>query len=66
MCNKIRGVIWNIIWGGKAIRTQTKVKWDFLMLPSLNRGLGIINPKAHSEALLAKLLVRGLSFGCEP
>jgi hypothetical protein len=29
-------------------------------------GLGIINPKAQSEALLAKLLVRGLALGGEP
>jgi hypothetical protein len=31
-----------------------------------NGGLGIINPKAQSEALLAKLLVRGLALGGEP
>jgi hypothetical protein len=29
-------------------------------------GLGIIEPKAQSEALLAKLLVRGLALGGEP
>ncbi len=29
-------------------------------------GLGIIDPKAQLEALLAKLLVKGLSLGCEP
>jgi hypothetical protein len=66
MCNQIKGVIRNFIWGGKAIRTRAKVKWDSLVLPSSNGGLGIIDPKAQSKALLAKLLVRGLSLGCEP
>jgi hypothetical protein len=66
MCNQIKGVIRNFIWGGKVIKTQAKVKRDSLTLPFSNKGLGIINPKAQSEALLAKLLVRGLSPGCEP
>jgi hypothetical protein len=66
MCNQIRGVIQNFIWAGKAIRTREKVKWDSLTFTFLSRGLGIINPKAQSKALFAKLLVRGLSLGCEP
>jgi hypothetical protein len=65
MCNQIRGVIQNFIWGGKAIRYRAKVKWDSFILPSSSRGLGIINPKAQLEALLTKLLVKGLSLGCE-
>jgi hypothetical protein len=54
-------VIWNFIWGRKAIRVQAKVKWDSLTLPSSSGGLRIIDPKAQSEALLAKLLVKRLS-----
>jgi hypothetical protein len=46
MCNQIRGVVQNFIWGGKVIKTQAKVKWDSLMLPFLSGGLGIIDPKA--------------------
>jgi len=46
MCNQIRGVIWNFIWGGNAIRTQAKAKWDSLTLPFSNGSLGIIDPKA--------------------
>jgi hypothetical protein len=45
MCNKIRGVIQNFIWGGKAIRIRAKVKWDSFTLPFSSRGLGIIDPK---------------------
>jgi hypothetical protein len=28
MCNQIRGVVRNFIWGGKASNTRAKVKWD--------------------------------------
>jgi hypothetical protein len=66
MRNQIRGVIQNFILGGKAIKTQAKVKWDSLMFPSISRGLGIIDPKAQSEAFFAKLLVRGVSPDGEP
>jgi len=66
MCNQIRGVVPNFIWGGKVSNTRAKVKWDSLTLPLSNGGLGIIDPKAQSEALLAKLLVRGLAPGGEP
>jgi hypothetical protein len=66
MCNQIRGVVRNFIWGGKAFNTRAKVKWDFLTLPLSSGSLKIINPKAQSEALLAKLLMRGLALGGEP
>ncbi len=41
-------------------------KWDMLVLPTAQWGLGIIEPKTQSEALLAKLLVRRLASGGEP
>jgi hypothetical protein len=47
--------------GGKASNTRAKVKWDSITLPLSNGGLGIINPKTQLEALLTKLLVRGLT-----
>jgi hypothetical protein len=66
MCNQIRGVVQNFIWGGKAFNTRAKVKWDSLTLPLSSGDLGIIDPKAQSEALLAKLFVRGLALRGEP
>jgi hypothetical protein len=51
MCNQIKGVIRNFIWGGKAIKTREKVKWDSLTLPSSSGGLRIIDPKAQTKAL---------------
>jgi hypothetical protein len=66
MCSQVRGVVRNFIWGGKATSARAKVKWDTISLPISKGGLGIIDPKTQSEALLAKLLVRGLALGGEP
>jgi hypothetical protein len=66
MCSQIRGVIHNFIWGGKTTSAWEKVKWYTLTFPIPNGGLGIIDPKAQFEALLAKLLVRGLALVGEP
>jgi hypothetical protein len=56
----------NFIWGGKVSNATSKVKWDTLALPTTKRSFGIIDPKTQSEALLAKLLIRGLALGGEP
>jgi hypothetical protein len=64
--NQIRGVIRNFIWGGNDAPARAKVRWETLTLPASQGGLGIIDPKAQSEALLAKLMIRGLSPGGEP
>jgi len=61
MCSQIRGIVRNFIWSGKASNARAKVKWETLTLPSTQGGLGIIDPKAQSEALLAKLLIRGVA-----
>jgi hypothetical protein len=66
MCSQVRGVVRNFIWSGKAANARAKVKWETLMLPVTQGGLGIIDPKTQSEALLAKLLVRGLAPRGEP
>jgi hypothetical protein len=66
MCAQVRGVVRNFIWGGKDAPARSKVKCDTLALPTAQGGLGIIDPKTQSEALLAKLLVRGLAPGKEP
>jgi hypothetical protein len=60
MYNQIRGVVKNFIWGGRVSKVRAKVKWDSLTLPLSDNGLGILNPKVQSKALLAKLLVQGL------
>jgi hypothetical protein len=62
----VKGVIINFIWGGKDAPARAKVKWDTLALPTAQGGLGVTNPKSQSEALLVKLLVRGLAPGGEP
>jgi hypothetical protein len=66
MCARVRGLIRNFIWGGKDAPARAKVRWDTLVLPASQGGLGIIDPKSQSEALLAKLPIRGLASGGEP
>ncbi len=66
MCCQVRGVIRNFIWGGKDAPARAKVKWDTLALPTAQGGLEVTDPKSQSEALLAKLFVRGLTPGDEP
>ncbi len=66
MCCQVRGVIRNFIWGGKDTPMRIKVKWDTLTLPTAEGGMGIADPKSQFEALLAKLLIRGLTPGGEP
>jgi hypothetical protein len=66
MCSQVRGVVRNFIWSGKSTNARAKVKWETLVLPTTQGGLGIIDPKTQSEALLAKLLIRGLTPGGEP
>jgi hypothetical protein len=66
MCVQVRGVIRNFIWGGKDASARAKVNWNTLALPTTIGGLGVTDPKSQSEALLAKLLIRGLAPGGEP
>jgi hypothetical protein len=66
MCSQIWGIVRNFIWSGKASTTRAKVKWETLVLPTAQGGLGIIDPKIQSKSLLAKLFIRGLAPGGEP
>ncbi len=63
MCSQVRGVVRNFIWSEKADNARAKVKWETLVLPIPQGGLGIIDLKTQSKALLAKLLIRGLAPG---
>ncbi len=65
MNSQVKGLIRNFIWGGKEAPTRAKVKWETLALPIAQGGLGVTDPKSQSEALLAKLMVRGLAPGGE-
>ncbi len=66
MCSQVRGVVRNFIWGGRDALVCAKVKWSTMVIPITQGGLGIIDPKAQLEALLAKLLTKGLAPSGEP
>jgi hypothetical protein len=56
----------NYIWGGESEKTWVKVKWDKKFLLIYKGGLGVIVLKIQAKALLAKLVVKGLSLEVEP
>jgi len=66
MCSQVKRVVRNFIWGGRDAPARAKVKWSTMVIPITQGGLGIIDPKAQSETLLAKLLTRRLALGGEP
>ncbi len=41
ICNQVREVVRNFIWGGKDANARAKVKWDTLGLLTTKGGLGI-------------------------
>jgi hypothetical protein len=65
MCVQIKSLVWNLIWGDKTKKSSVKVRWDVMTLPMSQGGLTIIDPKTQAKALLAKLVVWGLSLGEE-
>lgn len=56
------------MWSGgdSSVDTRVRVSWDTVTLPTAQGGLGILDPKRQSRALLVKLLVRGLTPGEQP
>ena len=64
---QIRRLVRHFIWGGEdRSRVREKVAWSTLITPKQHGGLTIIDPVDQHMALLAKLVVRGLSLGHTP
>ena len=62
-----RALVRNYMWSGKReAGTRTRVKWDTAVLPIVRGGIKILDPQWQTNALLVKLLIRGLSVGYEP
>ena len=53
----------NFLWsGGDGVRdTRARVAWQTVILPQAEGGLGIIDPELQSQAMLGKLVIRGLT-----
>jgi hypothetical protein len=45
MCSQIRGIVRNFIWSEKVSNAKAKFKWETLVLPTTQGGLGIIDSK---------------------
>ena len=59
--HQLRRLVRNFLWGGSdgSHDTRARVRWDTIILPSAEGGLGIIDPEIQSRALLSKLIIRG-------
>jgi len=60
--NKIKNVIRNYIWSGGngERRCRAKVEWDSLIQHRNQGGIMLIDPTLQMQALLTKLMIRGL------
>lgn len=68
MIAQLRRLVRNFLWSGTdgTRDTRARVRWQTVILPCEEGGLGIIDPEIQSRALISKLLVRGLFPGDEP
>ena len=55
----------NFLWSGSDGfgTSRAWVAWQMVILPQAEGGLGIIDPELQSQALLGKLVIRGLTPG---
>ena len=55
----------NFLWSGSdgSSTSRARVAWQTVILPKTKGGLGIIDPELQSQALLGKLVIRGLTPG---
>ena len=64
---QVRRLIHNFLWSGQDGTTDTRarVRWETIIQPIAEGGLGLIDPEMQCRALLTKLIVRGLFPGNE-
>ena len=65
MCSPATHDLENFLWSGSngSGTSEARVAWQTVILPKIEGGLGIINPELQSQALLGKLVIRGLTPG---
>jgi len=65
---QIKSLIRNFAWSGENGKRccRAKVEWDSLIQPKHEGGIKLIDPTTQMQALLVKLLVRGLTPGNAP
>jgi len=64
---KVKALIRNYIWSGNLKKKcRARVAWDSTILPIFHGGIKIFDPEVQAKALLAKMVVRGLTPGSEP
>lgn len=65
-CDILRGLMIHYLWTGKDEgKCATRMKWNACLLPHMEGGINLIDPYLQTQALLTKLMVRGLAPGNE-
>ena len=59
---QLRRLVRKFLWSGSdgSSTSRARVAWQTVILPQTEGGLGIIDPELQSQALLGKLVIRGL------
>jgi len=66
-CTIIRGLVTKYLWSGREEgRCASRVRWSSCILSQQQGGIQLWDPFLQTQAVLAKLVVRGLSLGMEP
>ena len=64
---KAKALVRNYIWSGNPDKKcRARVAWDSAILPVTHGGIKVFDPEAQANALLAKMIIRGLAPGNEP
>jgi len=65
---KVKSLMRNYIWWGEngEKKCRANVKWNSLILPKDQGRIKLIDPTLQTQALLAKLMIRGLMLGDAP
>ena len=53
----------SLVWLKRFQHHPSQGRWQMVILPQLEGGLGIIDPELQSQALLGKLVIHGLTHG---
>ena len=64
---QVRRLIRNFLWSGHdgSADTSARVRWETIIQPIVEGGLGVIDPEMQCRALFTKFIVRGFFPGNE-
>jgi len=59
---KVKGLVKNFLWARESDKeAKAQVRWDTIIQQMSKGGIKVLDPQLQANALLAKILIRGLS-----